>query len=182
MKEVLETFLFRHLYCIEFITAHYKQKHEELKQSLEQESWQPADIPYTYSLYFNLFFGIGIRKENKVPSRKASEDMLRLSRNNLDESNVNEDGSILVEDLSKIEESLKNNKVPEEIFSIKKNEIFVNNMRFKTTTSFLLLIKIIYENFNIALRFSSIGSESISKVFEIIKVKIFNFEGCYKFV
>lgn len=160
---------------IEFVSSRCKHQLEELKQSLEQETWQPADIPYTYGVYFNLFFGIDPHKGLMPDRRKLSEDILKSSRPDgidmLGHHITNETDPIFTEEVSKTEDTVvKNGKHPEEIYSIKKNEIFVNNMRFKTTTSFLLLMQIIYEDYHIALRFRSVGSEAVSKILEIIKV------------
>lgn len=161
---------------IEFISSRYKHQYEELKDSLEQEGWQPADIPYAFGVYFNLFFGVEPNKGSIADKRKMSDadDILRSSRPDAVEmasTHLNETESILTEEVPKPEELVaQNGKPTEEIYSIKKNEIFVHNMRFKTTSSFLKLVQIIYEDYHIALRFKSVGTEAISKILEIIKV------------
>lgn len=97
---------------------------------------------------------------------------LPIKDTNFLDNSVMADDSFVQEDFAKIGEPMENGKVAEDIYSIKKNEIFVHNMRFKATSSFLLLVRILYETHNIATKFKSIGPEAISKIFEIIKVKI----------
>ena len=166
---------------IEFISLHYKQKNDELRQSLEQETWLPADIPYTYGIYFNIIFGIKMASSNKESDvntslRKGSDDILRSSRPfsiqdaNLTSQLNGDDESVLVDDVSRIEELNKNGKLAEEFYSIKKNEIYIKEKRFKTINSFLLLLRIICEDFNIAVRFNSLGKDAVSSIFDIIKV------------
>jgi len=158
-----------------FINLYSKRRIDELRQTLEQESWQPADIPYTYGIYFNQIFGIEVNKPRDldISVRKMSEDLLKSSRpfSVNDTSMMNtlaEDESVIADEVPKVEED-SNGKPAEEIYCIKKNEIFIGDQRFKATGSFLLLIKMICDNYNIALKFSSIESESISKLFEILK-------------
>lgn len=127
-----------------------------------------------------MIFGIKIQKENdaNISVRKSSdnEDVLRSSRPfsihdpNLTNQLTLEEESVLPEDTSKIEELNKNGKLAEEFYSIKKNEIFIKEKRYKAINSFLLLLRIICEDFNIALRFNSIGKDSVSSIFDIIKV------------
>ena len=109
--------------------------------------------------------------------RKGSDDVLRSSRPfSINDSNlanqltVEEESSVLNEDISKIEEPSKNGKSAEEFYSIKKNEIFIKEKRYRAINSFLLLIRIICEDFNIAVRFNSLGKDAVSSIFDIIKV------------
>jgi len=103
------------------------------------------------------------------------EDLLKSSRpfsvNDTSMMNtLHDEESVIADDVPKIEED-SNGKPAEEIYSIKKNEIFVGEQRFKATGSFLLLVKMICDNYNLALKFSSIESEAIAKLFETLKVR-----------
>ncbi len=142
---------------IEFISSHSKKKLEELKHSLEHEDWQPADIPYAYAVYFNLIFGVKTQKDSE-------------HKQDIDKSIIGEEESVILDDILKIEDLTKNGKLAEEFYSIKKNEIFVKEKRFRTISSFLLLIKLVCEDFHIALKFNSLGTEAVSKIFETMKV------------
>ena len=52
---------------------------------------------------------------------------------------------------------------------IMKNEIFIHNKRYRLTSSFLLLVKIIYDFLHIAQKFKFSGAITIARLFDIIK-------------
>ena len=71
--------------------------------------------------------------------------------------------------LNFVELSVKAAEPKRKFLDIMKNEIFINNKKYRLTSSFLLLVKIIYDFLHIAQKFRFSGSITITRLFDIIK-------------
>ena len=66
---------------IDFIEIYHKQKTTSLRQLLEEEGWQPADIPFSYLTFFNLFFDPSHDMKNEhMEETENTEEILKSSR------------------------------------------------------------------------------------------------------
>jgi len=158
-----------------FIGLFHKQKIELLRQSLEQESWTPADIEYTYSLYFSFFVEPDNDLEKHPERLETTEDILKSSRPDVNDLEIvkhlatEDETADSSRDSRRTQDTIKSHQNGEMV-SIQKNELYINKKRYRVTGSFLLLIQICYEYFTIASKFNYIGMDTIGKLFEIIKL------------
>lgn len=169
----------------------------DLRQALEEESWQPADIPYSYLTFFNLFFDpTHNMNEEDVNQTQAANEVLQSSRpsyrgmlstqitselndndsDGLDDESISPEKGVLDEEgKSSRKENGKNQAIQNEasVVKILKNELYIEDKRYRLTSSVLMLIKIIYDYLHLAQKFKGISMECILKIIEIIKVHLF---------
>lgn len=176
-----------------FVEKYHKQRMISLNQRLEEETWQPADIPYPYLALFNHFFDPSQSTLNQeMEEIENADELLQSSRpsyrgviNQQIISELNQtlesDGedeipgkNILEEETKKDMSGSKNKGKPksgnEEIVKILKNELYVHEKRYRLTSSVLELIKIIYDFLHLGQKFKSISMDCLLKIIEIIKV------------
>ena len=136
--------------------------------------WVPADIPYSHNLYFG--FILEPNKEAPLPVEELIDqpDILKSSRPGYNDEDITshlttedepheQDGSIQLNITTE-----KNSQK----FLIAKTDIIINQRAYKITPSFLLMIQYSYDYLRIAGKFKYIGMDTVSKLFELIKVLI----------
>ena len=183
------------LSLLAFIEIYHKQQVIAMKKQLEEENWQPADIPYSYMSFFILFFdpshefvgpdaesienGSSILTQSpqdskKVPSQQTGTDTLQTQ-----ESDHEEDlpKKVIPDEESKNptngQPKKKSSPIEESGFvKIMKNELFIDEKRYKLTSSVLLLVRIIYDYLHLGQKFKGISMDCMLKTIEIVKVSI----------
>eukprot|EP01017_Pseudomicrothorax_dubius_P049522 TRINITY_DN9217_c0_g2_i1.p1 TRINITY_DN9217_c0_g2~~TRINITY_DN9217_c0_g2_i1.p1 ORF type:complete len:651 (+),score=191.51 TRINITY_DN9217_c0_g2_i1:1075-3027(+) len=175
-----------------FITSYHKSKLANLKQNLELENWQPTDIPYSYLHIFKFLNQKSDEPQGQYENLDKTEEMLCSSRGSIklaeekesDDNRENteeeerkmeisdekhEDEEEKTEEKEKPEEKPREKiPVPEDI-TILKNEIYINKRRYKLTSAFLLLMKVIYDYMHIAENFPSISVDATNRIVEIVR-------------
>ena len=161
-----------------------------LKTVIEEDNWQPADIPYSYLAFFNLFFDPAYDMQSDTREETDyTEELLRSSRpsyrgvlspqlTDLDQTNESVMLDLDTESPEKTgrDEESKNSASPKKpsnetsIVKIMKNELYIEQKRYKLTHSALLLIKIIYDYLHLGQKYKGISMECVLKVIEIMKV------------
>ena len=145
---------------------------------MENDAWVVSDIPYTYKTYFDILFGVKLAA-NKSPSKERNdvdEDIFRSSRPDVNDLEVIKklalsDTFIQRDNNQTMEITQQDIEFDEkEIVEIKKNELVVQEKRFKVNSSLLVLIKMTCDYYNIACKFNQISELTISRLFDIIKV------------
>lgn len=131
-----------------------------MKTSLENESWVPCDIPYIY-MHFIAFL-CDFQTQNCEKDTKTN----RIT-NYLNETNNFEEGKEF-----DFEENLSFSlsKSQENAVKIMKNELFIEENRFMLGNSTLILIKSLYDLLLIIQISPKNAAETVTKIFELIKV------------
>ena len=151
-----------------------------MKQSLEQDTWQVSDIPYTYKVYFDIILH-GIKKERKESFAEKQdneeEDIFRSSRPDINDLEIVKklaigDGTTMRENQI-TESNNEGEKHEKELVEIKKSELVLDNRRFKINSSVLVLIRLICDYYNISFKFDYLTETSLSKLFDLLKVTSF---------
>ena len=109
-------------------------------------------------------------EEEKEKNGQIESNMIVKGQSS--ELNIEEEGNgekFEKEKLNLVELSVKPAEPKRKFLDIMKNEIFINNKRYRLTSSFLLLVKIIYDFLHIAQKFRFSGSITITRLFDIIK-------------
>lgn len=155
---------------------------ETLKQSLEQDSWTVADIPYTYKTYFDILFKIDQQTKPSTRERSGTDDdIFRSARPDVNDLDVIRklalgdaltlrDNIQSTTEIGETERNEKDEKDEKEVVEIKKNELVVNGRRFKVNHALLVLIKVLCDYYNLAFKFVQLKETAISKLFDLVKV------------
>lgn len=148
-----------------------------LKKQLEEETWQAADIPYSYMTFFNLFFDPSHDLDNReTKATENGEEILKQKETNVDSDNEEE----TTKKTNPEEESKQStnghikhklNPLEESGFiKIMKNELVIDEKRYRLTSSVLLLVQIVYDYLHLGYRFKGISMDCLLKTIEILKV------------
>lgn len=132
---------------------------------MEQEAWQKIEIDSTSQELFKKFIQLKSNKKCETKSGNQRENTTSLTlelEGNPQENNNFRLSSIQQE---KIEDEDKNNDL---VFS--DSQVILQGNKFQVTASFVLLTKNLYEYSEISFRFKFIGLDTISKIFDLIKV------------
>ena len=173
---------------LDFIENYHKLKMTSLKTSIEQENWQPADIPYSYLTCLNLFFDPSHEMQTSTGAEtEAAEELLKSSRpsyrnmltpqlNDLDqthdsgEEDTDSPSKPFRDEESKGGDKHKKGDGDQGLVKIMKNELYIEQKKYRLTSSALLLVRIIYDYLHLGQKFKGVSMECVLKVIEIIKV------------
>lgn len=178
---------------IDFVEFYHKQKTLSLRQQLEEETWQPADIPYSYLTFFVHFFdpskepdagnmeegenGDELLQSSRPSYRGAVNQQIMAELTQTQESDGEDDipkNKLLEEETKKpMEYPSQKGKLKQEdseVVKILKNELYIDGKKYRLTSSVLLLIKIIYDYLHLGQKFKGISMDCFLKIIEIIQV------------
>lgn len=153
-----------------------------MKQSLEQDTWQVSDIPYTYKVYFDLILhGIRTQRKESIADKQDEEDIFRSSRPDINDLEIVKklaigDNFSVRENISMRENQVntelnnENKQHEKESVEIKKSELILANRRFKINSSVLVLIRLICDYYNVSFKFDNLTETALSKLFDLLKV------------
>lgn len=169
-----------------FIEYYHVQRTISLRQHLEEETWQPTEIPFSYMKVFTLFFDpthdIQCEEMEEISNTeeilKSSKSKV-LSLQSLDEINQGSDNEDDPKKPGQNEESKtasnkqsrsRNNLEESGFVRIMKNELFVGERKYKLTSSVLLVVRIVYDYLILGYRFKGISMECFLKTMEFLQV------------
>ena len=136
-----------------------------------------SDIPYTYKSFFEILLNVNhdLNKTDQADKPEGDDDIFKSARPDVNDLEIVKklalgDAFSQRENLLTIDPGHENDKNDKEVFEIKKNELIVHNKKFKVTTSFLLLIKILCDYYNVSLKIPQLREPALTKLFSFIRV------------
>lgn len=145
--------------------GYHKRQLNTLKETLEEEPWVPATIPYSFGAVLESFLNA-----DKISEKELGSAELESSQGFPETASPEEElnSSEKLEDIENIDVERSRRK---ETFDLKRHTMIVFGQNFKIVPSLLQLMKIIYDYFTIQHRFKLIEIDTISKIFDTIEVK-----------
>lgn len=146
--------------------SYHKRQINVLKESLEEELWVPATIPYSFGTVLE-----SLLNEDKILEKDLESAELSHSQG-LPEMASPDEGFNSPQKLDDTEQHTDVEKPKKNAsFDIKRHTLTIFGQGFKIAPSLLQLMKIISDYFNIQHRFKLIEIDAVSKIFGAIEVK-----------
>jgi hypothetical protein len=145
-----------------------------LKKSFENEDWTITKIPYSYSSVFEILLNTNLNNNiaTRVNDLTSFDDILNSSR--LETSNLDIIQKLAFEEEGNADIILEPSysaDATKGLFSLQKNQIFINGKSYKTTLSTLTMIQLYSDHICLLLNCKSIAQDVVYNVLNLLKVE-----------